>query len=159
MSAKTTGGSTKTINGVLRKNGEIEDLLVSIKPELYKRHWSSYCQSDGRRIRLQALAMQNLENLLQDAFNAGIYIKVNSAYRTYDDQVIIKEKSTNIPAATPGCSNHGFGAAVDLADRNGVRINPKTTLKEWEWIQTHKQKYKFANISGFSESHHYNFIG
>jgi hypothetical protein len=158
------GGATKTINGVVRKNGDIEDLLVPIKPNLYSLHYSSVNQSDGKRIRLQAEAMQNLEALLTDAFNNKIYIKVNSAYRTREDQERIKADSvrTRIPAATPGTSNHGFGLAVDLANASGVRINPNLTPKEWKWIQENKGKYGFENIFGekwnTSESHHYNFI-
>ena len=153
-----SGGATKTINGVVRKNGDIEDLLVPIKPDLYFRHWSRVCQSDGKRIRLQAEAMKNLEALLTDAYNNKIYIKVNSAYRTYDDQVRIKAAATTIPAASPGTSNHGFGLAVDLANASGVRINPNLTPKEWTWIQENKDKYGFNNINNNNESHHYNFI-
>lgn len=155
-----TGGAVKLINGESRKNGEIEDLLVPIKPNLYFRHWSRICQSDGKRIRLQAEAMKNLEALLTDAYNNKIYIKVNSAYRTREDQERIKADSvkTGIPAAAPGTSNHGFGLAVDLANTNGARINPTSTPKEWKWIQENKGKYGFDNLNNSSESHHYNFI-
>lgn len=155
-----TGGAVKLINGESRKNGEIEDLLVPIKPNLYFRHWSPICQSDGKKIRLQAEAMQNLEALLTDAYNNKIYIKVNSAYRTYTDQVRIKADSsrTGIKAAAPGTSNHGFGLAVDLANASGVRINPNLTPKEWKWIQENKGKYGFNNLDNSGESHHYNFI-
>jgi LAS superfamily LD-carboxypeptidase LdcB len=154
------GGATKTINGAVRKNGDIEDLLVPIKSNLYSLHYSSVNQSDKKRIRLQAEAMQNLEALLTDAFNNKIYIKVNSAYRTREDQERIKIDSarTGIPAATPGTSNHGFGLAVDLGNVNGVRINPIKTPKEWKWIQENKSKYGFDNINNNNESHHYNFI-
>jgi hypothetical protein len=154
------GGAIKTINGVERRNGDIEDLLVPIKPNLYSLHYSSVNQSDGKRIRLQAEAIQNLEALLTDAFNNKIYIKVNSAYRTREDQERIKIDSikTGIPAAAPGTSNHGFGLAVDLGNASGIRINPNLTPKEWKWIQENKSKYGFDNLNNNSESHHYNFI-
>jgi hypothetical protein len=153
-----TGGTTKIINGVARKNGDIEDLLVPMRSDLYIRHWSSVCQSDKKRIRLQAAAMQNLEKMLTDAYTAGIYIKVNSSYRTYEDQVRIKNLAAGIPAAEPGNSNHGFGLAVDLANSDGGRINPISTPKEWKWIQDNKAKYGFENINTTTESHHYNYI-
>jgi hypothetical protein len=154
------GGDKKTINGVERKNGEIEDLLVPIRQDLYFKHWSRICQSDGKRIRLQAEAIKNLEALLTDAYNNKIYIKVNSAYRTREDQERIKADSvrTGIKAAAPGTSNHGFGLAVDLGNVNGVRINPIKTPKEWKWIQENKNKYGFDNLDNSGESHHYNFI-
>jgi hypothetical protein len=153
-----TGGATKIICGTVRKNGEVEDLLVNIQNDLYKRHYSSVNQSDNKRIRLQPNAMRDLEKLLTDAFNAGILIKVNSAYRTYEDQVRIKAAATNIPAAIPGTSNHGFGLAVDLANINGKRLNPNDTPKEWAWIQANKTKYGFENINNGDESHHYNYL-
>jgi hypothetical protein len=162
-----TGGETKLINGVARKNGDIDDLLVPMRSDLYNRHWSPECKSDDRRIRLQAAAMQNLEKMLTDAYTAGVYIKVNSAYRTYDDQVRIKNLASGIPCAEPGTSNHGFGLAVDLADKDGTRINitgfsgnkvVKKTLEEWNWIQANKSKYGFENINTTTESHHYNYI-
>jgi len=101
--------------------------------------------------------MRNLETLLSDAFRQGIYLKVNSAYRIYEDQVRIKTAAKEIPAATPGTSNHGFGMAVDLANSSGVRINPIKTPKEWKWVQDNKNKYSFQNINDGNESHHYNF--
>lgn len=163
-------GATKVINGVVRRNGEIEDLLVPIRQDLYDRHWSPICQSDKKRIRLQAKAMQNLEKMLVDAYTAGIYLKINSAYRTKADQDRIKADSakSGLPAATPGTSNHGFGLAVDLADKNGTRINitglsgvkpiPKT-LNEWNWLNKNMQKYGFKWLNQNNESHHYDFIG
>ena len=156
--ASSTGGATKIINGKVRNNGQVDDILVPMRADLYARHYSSVNQSDGKKIRLQAEVMNNLQNLLIDAWNAGIYLKVNSAYRTYDDQVRVKQTS-KLPAATPGRSNHGFGAAVDLANTSGRRINPLYTPKEWKWIQANKHKYKFQNINDTTESHHYNYIG
>jgi len=167
-----TGGATKIINGKARENGDINDLLVPIRSDLYSRHWSSVCQSDGKRIRLQPAAMQNLEKLLTDAYAEKVLIKVNSAYRTRGDQDRVwADHCSNAPgtgkckktgesaAASPGTSNHGFGLAVDLANAGGVRINPKKTPKEWKWIQANKHKYNFKNIDNSGESHHYNFLG
>jgi hypothetical protein len=152
-----TGGATKEFYGRLRTNGQVDDLLIEMRADLYARHNSSVNKSDGGRIRLQPPAMQNLEKLLTEAYNAGIYLKVNSAYRDYDDQVRIKDES-GADAATPGTSNHGFGLAVDLADRKGTRVNPITTKKEWKWIQENKRKYGFENLNSSNESHHYNYI-
>jgi hypothetical protein len=184
--ASSTGGATKIINGKVRNNGQIDDILVPMRADLYARHYSSVNQSDGKKIRLQAEVMNNLQNLLIDAWNAGIYLKVNSAYRTKTDQDRVwSDNCLNVPgsgkcmsrpgknpAAVPGTSNHGFGAAVDLANKDGTRINinglsggrsvPKT-LKEWNWLQANKHKYNFDNntpgLSTTSESHHFNYTG
>jgi LAS superfamily LD-carboxypeptidase LdcB len=95
-----------------------------MKPDLVTRHNNPAVNlSDGGRVRLQSAPMQNLEKLLTDAYNAGVYLKVNSAYRNYSDQVRI-QGDVGADAATAGTSNHGFGLAVDLADRKGIKINP-----------------------------------
>ena len=55
---------------------------------------------------------------LNDAYRAhfGENLAVNSAYRTYADQVeVYNPDSPNPLAAPPGCSNHGLGTAVDLS--------------------------------------------
>lgn len=168
----STGGATKVINGIIRKNGNVEDLLVSMRPDLYKRHNNSgFNNSDEGRVRLQAKAMQNLEKLLNDSYTEGIYFKINSAYRTKSDQdrVWNSNCSNSIgsgkciarpgksPAATPGTSNHGFGLAVDLANSGGTRIKPG--MKEYTWIQANKYKYGFKEQNQGNESHHYNFLG
>jgi hypothetical protein len=157
IATTSKNSTTMMICGKLRHNGEIDDILVPIRPDLYKRHWSPICQSDNKRIRLQPEAMKALEQLLIDAYSQGIYLKVNSAYRTYDDQVRIRQTAT-LPSATPGRSNHGFGLAVDLANVGGGRVNPNTTPKEWKWLQSNQQKYGFKNLDNSNESHHYNFI-
>ena len=156
QSNKAGESTTKEICNDIRKNGDVEDILVDIRKDLYARHYSPENQSDGKRIRLQPNAMRALETLLTDAFNAGIYLKVNSAYRTYQDQVRVRATAKQ-PSATPGTSNHGFGLAVDLANSAGVRINPSLTPKEWQWIQANKNKYNFENLDNDKESHHYNF--
>ena len=156
-----TGGTKKTFNGKEYQNGKVDELLVRMDLTLEKQHRTSVCQSDGARVRLQAKAMQNLEKMLRDAKAAGIHLGINSAYRTYDDQVRVKAASakSGIPAATPGRSNHGFGLAVDLGNAGGARVNPNKTPKEWAWVQANKYKYSFENINNTNESHHYNFYG
>lgn len=55
---------------------------------------------------------------LNEAYRArfGRDLTVNSAYRTYDEQVAVYNPVDPNPlAAPPGCSNHGLGTAIDLS--------------------------------------------
>lgn len=52
-----------------------------------------------------------LDAAYQQAF--GVHLTINSAYRTYDDQLALYDPSSTI-AAPPGCSNHGMGVAADF---------------------------------------------
>ena len=161
-----------TICGKVRKNGQVEDLLVEINKDLYK-HKGKTLQSDQGRLRLQRNAMADLERLLADAEKAGFFLVVNSCYRTYEDQVRVW--GTNCqnaagsgrcvavagqsPAAIIGTSNHGWGLAVDLGDKDGKKIGPGRgrTPNEWKWIQENKHKYNFEQQNDGNESHHYNY--
>lgn len=168
-----TGGTTRYINKVLRKNGEVDDLLVNMNPDLYKRHWSPVCSSDQKRIRLLPQAMKNLEAMLIAAWNDGIYLKINSCYRTYNDQVRIwgsncsnaigsgkcKAKDGQSPAAIAGTSNHGFGMAIDIANEGGTKVTrASSTSKENKWLQTYASTYGFRQQNSSNEQHHYNYI-
>ncbi|WP_084037993.1 S-layer homology domain-containing protein [Demequina sp. NBRC 110053] len=68
-----------------------------------------------RAERLLCQAADDLERLNR-AFRAryGINIPVNDSYRDYAGQVRAKELYGNL-AATPGTSNHGWAAAIDIA--------------------------------------------
>lgn len=55
---------------------------------------------------------------LDEAYRAefGVHLTVNSAYRSYDQQLAVHDPQDPNPlAAPPGCSNHGLGTAVDLS--------------------------------------------
>jgi hypothetical protein len=165
----STGGTTMTICGKVRNNGEVEDLLAEINKDLYKHKGA--LSSDNGRIRLQKNAMADLERMLVDAEKDKVFLKVNSAYRTYQDQARIwSENCSNAqgsgrcvaragqsPAAVVGTSNHGFGLAVDLANRNGKKVTPGGTPTEWNWIQANKHKYNFEQQNNTNETHHYNY--
>ena len=82
--AKKAGGSSRIIEGVTYRNGEIpEDKLR------YINNWKSYkgvIASDNGRIRLYNKASRALDQLLAAATAAGVKFKLNSAYRTFNDQ-------------------------------------------------------------------------
>lgn len=65
--------------------------------------------------RLLCQAADDLERLNR-AFRAryGTNIPINDSYRDYDGQVRAKQLYGNL-AATPGTSNHGWAAAIDIA--------------------------------------------
>jgi LAS superfamily LD-carboxypeptidase LdcB len=75
-------------------------------------------------------------------------LKINSAYRTYPDQVRVRNeweaKGDPSSAAYPGTSNHGFGRAVDFANGNGARLTP--SMQQYKWIKANAGKYHFKRI-------------
>jgi hypothetical protein len=80
------GGATKNINGITYKNGDIPDnkLRAILSESIYNN--PTINKSDGGRVRLFVDASLALDKLLAAATHAGINFKINSAYRTYNDQ-------------------------------------------------------------------------
>lgn len=140
--SKVTGGTSKTIDGVTYKNGQVPDNKLR-----YINNWKSYkgaVGSDNGKIRLFDKASRALDQLLAAAEAQNIKFKINSAYRTYEDQVAVKQKY-GANAATPGRSNHGFGLAVDFAAGPGLRkLNSKDT--QYKWLLVNASKYGFRRI-------------
>lgn len=139
----------QTISGLFVTNGEVPDeymLELNNSPK-YKGDLSS----DGGRIRLLKPIMLQLEKLLQayENDNPNTPIKINSAYRLYEDQVRVRKiweakgKANN--AAYPGRSNHGFGRAVDFADVNLSKLTP--SMRQYKWLKKNAGKYGFTRIN------------
>lgn len=170
--SRPRGKDSDIICGVSYKNGEITSILQEIDPSFYKQHKGTLLKSDGGKIRLLPEAIRNLQDMLTAAKKDGIILKVNDAFRSYTDQVAIwRNHCTNAvgsgkciakpgkpTAATPGYSNHGFGLAVDLANKDSTRVNPVKTPREWRWLEENRAKYGFQNLNFDTESHHHDFI-
>lgn len=72
-------------------------------------------------------ALNNLKRLSEDFYTKFKKpLTVNSAFRSYDNQVKIKQKTAKDKASNPGSSEHQLGLAVDIA----VSLL-NTTEKEW----------------------------
>jgi LAS superfamily LD-carboxypeptidase LdcB len=142
----------KVINGKVYKNGNLSDLdLLSISPDLLSIHRGDI-SSDNGRIRLFPDAMRSLSALLVDSMKAGVKLHINSAYRTFEDQVNVKKIYGDL-AATPGFSNHGFGLAVDFATPSNRKIS--ISDKEYDWLITNAERYAFRRIK--TESWHWEY--
>jgi len=151
------GGTSKKIEGVTYKNGEIpENKLRSINnPGKYK----GAIQSDGGKIRLYTKASLALDQLLQAAEAAKITFKINSAYRTLQDQQRVRAKNCtasgvcNPPTARAGTSNHGFGIAVDFANKSAAKMSE--SMPEYKWLAVNGPKFGFRRIR--SEAWHWEY--
>jgi hypothetical protein len=144
------GGTSRTIEGKTYKNGQMEGAL---RPINNQAKYKGAISSDGGRIRLYTKASLALDQLIVAAEQAGITVKINSGYRTYDDQVRVKAQFGR-QAATPGRSNHGFGLAVDFATSGLSRIKPGDKLYDW-LAAGNGAKYGFKRIA--SESWHWEY--
>jgi hypothetical protein len=150
------GGTSRTIEGKTYKNGQMEGAL---RPINNQAKYKGAISSDGGRIRLYTKASLALDQLIVAAEQAGITVKINSGYRTYEDQVRVRNQNCpggkcRIATAIPGRSNHGFGLAVDFATSGLSRIKPGDKLYNW-LAAGNGAKYGFKRIA--SESWHWEY--
>ena len=147
----------QNINGVVYTNGEIPDNKLTQLQNTQK--YKGSITSDGGQIRLLDFIMVKLEKMLKayETDNPGEQLYINSAYRLYQDQVRVRKQweSKGKPnnAAYPGRSNHGFGRAIDFANKKLRALTP--SMKEYKWLKKNAGKYGFTRIwskSGKPES-------
>ncbi len=115
-------------------------------------------------IQLSGLIVNDLTNMITDAANSGIDLKVVSGYRSYSDQSYIFEKyvqneltanprlsraqaeaRANSYSAYPGCSEHQLGVAVDLlSNESNYTFAVNENMKFVKWIESNSPKYHFS---------------
>ena len=97
----------------------------------------------------------------------GVDIPIDLSYRTYDEQVEMKQIYGS-GAATPGYSNHGWGTAVDLPDyrEGGEGLEWNYGTPKYEWMKANAPAYGWINPSwavqggvGPHEPWHFEYVG
>lgn len=102
-------------------------------------------------------ALVKMNEDFKKEFNSDI--SITDSYRSYDEQVKIKEEKPDL-AATPGTSNHGWGLALDL----GGGINNWDT-PERDWMVQNAEKYGWVSPewaqkgNGKEEPWHWEYTG
>lgn len=118
-------------------------------------------------------ALEFLEDLLNEAKEDGIELKIVSAYRSFDEQVELKGQYTQVYgsgansfSADQGYSEHQLGTTVDLTDPiTGGTYTSFTTTEAYTWLLDNAYKYGFIlsypQENGFYifEPWHWRFVG
>ena len=129
--------------------------------------------TDGEEYKANKTAVNALIQMFEAAKLDGLEMVVNSAYRSYNDQVEIAEfyrkwygdSYVENYVAKPGFSEHQTGLAFDIGSTSE---NVFANSKEYEWMQENAYKYGFImrfykkgeTITGFrSEPWHYRYVG
>ena len=132
---------------------------------------SDYASDDD--LKASRLAFNAFKKMSDAAKKEGYEIVINSAYRSYQDQVDITELYLNTYGqsyvdkfvAKPGFSEHQTGLAFDVGSR---KANVFASSKEYEWMKENAYKYgfierfqkKYETVTGFrAEPWHYRYVG
>ena len=132
---------------------------------------SDYASSDD--LYCSRLALNAFKKMSEAASKEGYSIIINSAYRSYQDQVDLSDlylrtygqNYVDKYVAKPGYSEHQTGLAFDIGSLN---TNVFANSKEYVWMKDNAHKYgfierfqkKYEGITGFrSEPWHYRYVG
>ena len=139
-------------------------------PDLVKVS-TKYASEAGMLLRKDALdSYIEMSNACE---KDGLSIIINSAYRSYDDQVDIQEyyrkwygdSYVEKYVAKPGFSEHQTGLAIDIGSRS---TNVFANSKEYKWMLDNSYKYgyiiryekKYEHMTLFrAEPWHYRYVG
>lgn len=156
-------------------------LSKDYKPKLYivddnKNNFHNYIDPNLKP-KLALEIKFYVDQLLNDAWKSGMFIIVDSGYRSYEYQEkvlksLIEKKGDEAYrlVAIPGSSEHQTGLAMDIAYmKNGIYSDDvKDSDKEVEWMKKNSYKYGFIlrypkgkeEITGYDyEPWHFRFVG
>lgn len=124
-------------------------------------------------LKCSRIAFNAYKKMSEAAKKEGYEIVINSAYRSYQDQVDISNLYLNTYGqnyvdkyvAKPGYSEHQTGLAFDIGSR---KVNVFANSNEYTWMKDNAYKYgfierftkRYENITGFrQEPWHYRYVG
>ena len=135
---------------------------------------TKYVNPTSTNLQYLTQAYPFLQKLLADANAGGLHLQVDSAYRSFGTQAVLKQSyrvtygagTANSFSAEQGYSEHQLGTAVDFttpAIGGGLSGFDKTA--EYTWLLNNAYKYGFvisyplSNPSYEFEPWHWRFVG
>ena len=126
-----------------------------------------------KNLKCCKVAYEAYKKMSEAADKEGYQIVINSAYRSYKDQVDVSEEYlkwygqsyVDKFVAKPGHSEHQTGLAFDIGSKS---VSTFLNSKEYQWMQDNAYKYgfiyrfpkKYENTTGFrTEPWHYRYVG
>lgn len=130
-----------------------------------------YASEDN--LQISRIALNAFIKMYNSAESEGFNLIINSAYRSYEDQVELTNLYSNSYGqsyvdkyvAKPGFSEHQTGLAFDIGSRTS-RVFANS--KEYQWVKDNAYKYgfiyrfdsRYEDLTGFRhEAWHYRYVG
>jgi len=160
---------------------EIVDKETSLAPDYapddlvrISQKWNFHAEDYPKFLR--EYVVTKLEQMLQNAEDQGIQIRVFSAYRSYESQrylylqAVSRSGSAQNSVAKHGHSEHQLGTAVDLCnlDPGSILNSQFDRTREGRWLSENSQKFGFSQSytkenqqeTGYMpESWHFRYLG
>lgn len=164
----------KTDKQLLAKYSKVYFLNENYSPVKLDEIDAKYVLPVGKKREFLDPALPYLEDLLEDAEEDGIQLRVVSAYRSFEEQMALKSSYTitygagtaNAFSADQGYSEHQLGTTVDFgtpAVPGAMGAFANTTAYTWLLENGHKYgfilSYPKANSYYMYEPWHWRFVG
>lgn len=164
---------SKTDEELLQKYSKVYFLNENYIPSKIKQIDDSYILGNREAQFFHADALPFLTDMLEEATEDGITLKVVSAYRSFDTQAQLKGAYTQIYgsgantfSADQGYSEHQLGTTLDLTDptTGGTYTSFKDT-PAYAWLLENAHRYGFTlsypenNSFYVFEPWHWRFVG
>ncbi len=129
--------------------------------------------TNDEKLKISRIALNSFIKMYNVAESEGYNLVINSAYRSYDEQVELTnlylksygQSYVDKYVAKPGFSEHQTGLAFDIGSKNS-RVFANS--KEYQWLKENAYKYgfiyrfdsRYEDITGFRhEAWHYRYVG
>jgi LAS superfamily LD-carboxypeptidase LdcB len=165
---------SKTDPELLKKYSKVYFLNEHYVPISLSAIAEKYLLPDAKNLQIHANVRPQLENLLAAAESAGLGLRVDSAFRSFGTQAVLKASyrvtygagTANSFSAEQGYSEHQLGTTVDFTTvklAGGLSGFEKTP--EYTWLKQNASRYGFVlsypenNTSYQFEPWHWRFVG
>lgn len=158
---------------LLQKYSKVYFLNEHYEPEKLRSIKSKYVAEGKENLQIESRVYRHLDDLLDEAEDDGINLRVISAYRDFFEQQSIKSAFTvsygagaNAFSADQGYSEHQLGTTVDFTTEElGNNYGAIENTEAYEWLLDNAYKYGFVlsypkgNSYYIFEPWHWRFVG
>lgn len=169
----------------LKTNTDLEEKMLVNKYYLLDETYNptdlvsiptTYAWGEPGSRKIRQAAYDAFLNMWNEAKEAGFYLMVNSAYRTYEEQSTLYsnyktakgEKYADKYAARAGASEHQTGLSIDIFSKTNTNKNTFNETEEAKWLKDNAHRFGFilrypdglSDISGYDfEPWHFRYVG
>lgn len=165
---------SKTDPELLQKYSKVYFLNEHYVPSELADIPKEYVYPEDKKLQFHAKAWPHLEDLLKDASEDDIDLRVISAYRSFGTQAALKTSykitygagTANAFSADQGYSEHQLGTTVDFTTPTlGSNFNGFASTEAYKWLRENAYRYGFilsypkTNQYYQFEPWHWRFVG
>lgn len=158
---------------LLQKYSQVFFLNEHYSPERFQKIDSNFLLNPSEPEHIHSRVSPFLEDMLEDAEDDGIDLRILSAFRSYDEQKQLKSAYTvtygsgaNTFSADQGYSEHQLGTTVDITTPEiGATLSGFENTEAYAWLKKNAHKYGFVlsypeqNGYYIFEPWHWRFVG